>query len=108
MARIYWNEAQAADYNSHVVQLALRKPFLFNALMAKSLTDFQTAGGALPANSVPRDVEKERKSLMIDFDFFKMQTMKGLRTALDSVSADQPCPSIVVTILLLLKTEVSA
>ncbi|KAJ9616493.1 hypothetical protein H2200_000212 [Cladophialophora chaetospira] len=105
LARIYWNQAQAADYGNHVIRLALRKPVLLNALMTKSLTDFQTAGGALPAGSVPRDRDKEEKSLMIDFNFFLLQTVTGLRTALDSVSAEQPESSIVVTILLLLKTE---
>ncbi len=53
LARIYWNDAQAGEYTTQDIPLAFRKPALFNAMMAKSLTEFQTVGGALPPDLVP-------------------------------------------------------
>jgi hypothetical protein len=107
LAQIYWNDSQTADHNKHIVPLALRKPALFNALMAKSLMHFQTADRPVPLGQDPSDRNKEMKAMMIDIVFFKMQTLKGLRSALELGSANQTCPSIIMTIIFLLKMEVS-
>ncbi|EXJ59500.1 uncharacterized protein A1O5_12125 [Cladophialophora psammophila CBS 110553] len=105
LAQVYWSDVHAADHNSHIVPLALQKPALFNAMMAKALTDFRFGDDALSDDMVLRCNDNEIRSVKIDFAFFKVQALKHLRSSLDDGAMREICPSIVMTTIFLVKTE---
>ena len=85
MARYYWSEKLIADHNKHVVSLAMSEPVLFNALMAKTLTDIRCGRGFLLHDFAPEDIDDAGTQLVAsDLSFYKMRTMQCLQESLDS------------------------
>ncbi|KIW87087.1 uncharacterized protein Z519_12384 [Cladophialophora bantiana CBS 173.52] len=105
LTQVYWSDVQAADHNSLIVPLALQNPALFNAMMAKALTDFRFGGNGLSDDMVPRCNDNESRSVKIDFAFFKVQALKHLRLTLGDGAMREIFQSIVITTIFLVKIE---
>ena len=107
MARYYWSEKLIADHNKHVVSLAMSEPVLFNALMAKTLTDIRCGRGFLLHDFAPEDIDDAGTQLVAsDLSFYKMRTMQCLQESLDSQTQERLQAAAMLAIILTIKDEV--
>ena len=110
MAKFYWSENLISEHNKHVVTLAMQQPVLFNAMMAKTLTDFRSAGGPIADDILPTPAghdEEDTKVCTTDYAYYKWRTISCLREKLDSKSLEEADVACAMAIVFLIKNEVS-
>ena len=110
MAKFYWSENLISEHNKHIITLAMQQPVLFNAMMAKTLTEFRSAGGPIADDILPTPAghdEEDTKVCTTDYAYYKWRTISCLREKLDSESLEEADVACAMAIVFLIKNEVS-
>ncbi len=86
----------------------MSEPVLFNAMMAKTLTEFQCGGGILSNDLIPGNMNDEENTQLsvADFSYYKMRTMQCLQECLDAQKRVQIQTAAVLAIVFVIKNEV--
>ena len=107
MARYYWADNLIAEHNKYVMALAMSENVLFNAMMAKTLTEFRCGGGLLANDLIPGESFEETTQLAAaDFSYYKMRTMQCLQVCLHDQTRVQLQTAAVLAIVFMIKDEV--
>ena len=108
MARYYYGfDRLVNEHHKYVMGPCLTEPVIFNALMAKVLSDFRCGRGIFPSDFVPPD-KTPLELATTDIAYYKMRTMRCLQDSINpqEQSGTQPLEAALFAIILLVKLEV--